>query len=276
MPLNFTKSINLAVSERGIHALRLANHPTLLESVMDSTIPMRGRMIHGRGPAGALYELSQDYDSRGRVSAGFCRILPCRHSLIRHQSIHAIDRSVLNARLLGVLESMPNVKLFFNHKLTGANFNACRAWFEALDQTASPNGRCKEIEVGFDIMIGADGAHSAVRHHMMKFSRMDYQQEYIDTLWCEFRLGPREADSVDGPRSRYQISPNHLHIWPGRDFMFIAIPSEVRSRQQLLIAGTTRLLITILAGWFVHLHLVPSEQAICRSRARFAHPSSLL
>ncbi len=26
-------------------------------------------------------------------------------------------------------------------------------------------------------MIGADGAHSSVRYHMMKYVRMDYRQE---------------------------------------------------------------------------------------------------
>ena len=61
---------------------------------------------------------------------------------------------------------------------------------------------------------------------MMKFTRMDYSQEYIDTLWCEFRIAPREARPGE-PASRFAISPNHLHIWPGKEFMFIAIPSEV-------------------------------------------------
>ena len=76
-------------------------------------------------------------------------------------------------------------------------------------------------------MIGADGAHSAVRYHMMKFTRMDYQQEYIDTLWCEFRIEPKELGKKEDPDDRFRISQNHLHIWPGREFMFIAIPSEV-------------------------------------------------
>jgi kynurenine 3-monooxygenase len=57
---------------------------------------------------------------------------------------------------------------------------------------------------------------------MMKFARVDYQQEYIDTLWCEFRIPPSE----DGD---FRISPNHLHIWPGREFMFIALPSADKS-----------------------------------------------
>ncbi|RCI11938.1 hypothetical protein L249_4607 [Ophiocordyceps polyrhachis-furcata BCC 54312] len=206
IPLNFTKSINLAVSERGINAMRLAGHATLLENVMDGTIPIRGRMIHRKSPAGEMYEYSQDYDVKGRV-------------------IYAIDRSGLNSRLLDVLDSMPNVRLFFNHKLTGADFGTCRAWIEARDESESSNGRPREIEIGFDLMIGADGAHSAVRYHLMKFSRMDYRQEYIDTLWCEFKIEPRAGD-LDDLSANFQISPNHLHIWPGKRFMFIAIPSK--------------------------------------------------
>jgi kynurenine 3-monooxygenase len=121
---------------------------------------------------------------------------------------------------------MPNVKLFFNHKLTGADFNQCKAWFEVRENESSVE-RPKEIEIDFDLMIGADGAHSAVRFHMMKFVRMDYQQEYIDTLWCEFQITPQQINEDAQPHTVFKISPNHLHIWPGKDFMFIAIPSNV-------------------------------------------------
>lgn len=38
---------------------------------MKSTIPMRGRMIHGRDAKGQLYEDAQDYDIFGRVSRLF-------------------------------------------------------------------------------------------------------------------------------------------------------------------------------------------------------------
>ncbi len=54
---------------------------------------------------------------------------------------------------------------------------------------------------------------------MMKYARVNYQQEYIDTLWCEFRIQPRTSKSL------FAMSPNHLHIWPGSSLMFIAIPS---------------------------------------------------
>lgn len=124
---------------------------------------------------------------------------------------------------------MPNVTFFFNHKLTGADFRKCRAWFEVQGKgdATTAIGRAKEIEVAFDFMIGADGAHSAVRYHLMKYVRMDYHQEYIDTLWCEFQIQPNEDAPSDQPMSRFRISPNHLHIWPGKEFMFIAIPSDV-------------------------------------------------
>lgn len=69
-PLNFTKSINLALSERGVNALRHAQIPGLLEEVMKETIPMRGRMIHGRDLTGELYEQSQQYDIENRVCNG--------------------------------------------------------------------------------------------------------------------------------------------------------------------------------------------------------------
>ena len=74
MPLNFTKSINLALSVRGITAMQNAEPNTpegerkLLDHVLAATIPMRGRMIHGRKASGELYEEAQDYDVHGRVS----------------------------------------------------------------------------------------------------------------------------------------------------------------------------------------------------------------
>ena len=131
---------------------------------------------------------------------------------------------------------MPNVTLHFNHKLTGADFNKKTAWFEeqrprktdhpqnptqpSSDQSTS--SRPAEIAVNFNLLIGADGAHSATRYHMMKYARVNYTQSYIDTLWCEFRIPPSPSPASD---STFAISPHHLHIWPAGSMMFIAIPS---------------------------------------------------
>jgi kynurenine 3-monooxygenase len=47
--------------------MRNAGDPELLNYVMAATIPMRGRMIHGKGPNGDFFEHPQDYDIHGRV-----------------------------------------------------------------------------------------------------------------------------------------------------------------------------------------------------------------
>ncbi|KAJ5129016.1 hypothetical protein N7526_007182 [Penicillium atrosanguineum] len=194
VPLNFTKSINLALSERGITSIQQSHRSGLIDDVLRETIPMYGRMIHGR-ESGQLWEAAQAYDIHGRA-------------------INAVDRSTLNNALLDELERSPNVKLFFNHKLTGADFRTNKAWFERRipGETPQPDslgvaGRSPEIEVSYDYLIGADGAHSAARFHMMKFAHVDYQQE----------------------RESTESLPNHLHIWPGREFMFIALPSADKS-----------------------------------------------
>lgn len=215
-PLNFTKSINLALSERGINALRHSYHPQLLDSILAETIPMHGRMIHGLSPTGSLTQSPQAYDVHGR-------------------HISAVDRGGLNKSLLDELEQMPNVRFFFHHKLTGADFQSKKAWFEVRKtpgQKSGPGNRTPEIEVEFDLLLGADGAHSAARFHMMKYAQLNFSQEYIDTLWCEFTIPPSRDND-------FRISPNHLHIWPAGDFMFIAIPSLDKSFTCTLFGPTS-------------------------------------
>lgn len=194
---------------------------------------MHGRMIHGETKDGKLFQESQEYDPYGRVRF-FNLIYTCFLNL--QQFIRSIDRSRLNNALLDALDKMPNVSFYYNHKLTGANFNTNTAWFERkyIPDTGTTTGhksdqgkqqdRPTEISVNFDLMIGADGAHSSTRYHLMKYAHINYQQEYIDALWCQFRIEP-----ILNPSPSFAISPNHLHIWPGGSFMFIAIPSLDKS-----------------------------------------------
>lgn len=139
-----------------------------------------------------------------------------------------IERRRLNKRLLDELESMPNAKLFFNHKLVGADFRRNIAWFE--QSSATESGATTDparIEAQFDLLIGADGAYSAARYHLMKYTRIDYKQEHIDTMWCEFKIPPRETDHGNDSDSRFRLPPDHLHIWYGKEAMFISIPNLV-------------------------------------------------
>lgn len=199
-PLNFAKSINLALSERGIHSLRQTGLSDLADAVLGETFPMHGRMIHVR-KNGEYVRQPQIYDARGR-------------------SLLAMDRTGLNKTLLDHLEAMPNVKLIFNHKLVGVDFRRKVAWFEYRPKSIEHQG--DETEKNFDLLIGADGAHSGVRYQMMKYVPMSFQQEYIDKLWCQFHVPP----SADGD---FRIPPNYLHIWPQDDSMFIALPNLDKS-----------------------------------------------
>lgn len=68
IPLNFTKSINLALSERGINAMKQSGRTRAIDIVLNEAIPMHGRMIHGRDVVGKPSEEAQAYDVHGRVS----------------------------------------------------------------------------------------------------------------------------------------------------------------------------------------------------------------
>ncbi|KAM3563252.1 hypothetical protein ARSEF4850_002409 [Beauveria asiatica] len=184
------KSINLALSERGMNALRHAGQPELLQRVLDASVPMRGRMIHGKTVSGDLYEVSQDFDALGRTN-------------------FAIDRAALNANLLDCLDALPNVKLFFNHKLIHVDFHNCMALVEDRDWLS------QSIEVKFDIMLGADGARSAVRYHMMNISRMDYQHEYLDdgSFTCTLFMPASRFAALEADES--QILPFFDANFPG-------------------------------------------------------------
>jgi kynurenine 3-monooxygenase len=214
--------------------MRQSGHPTLLDTILADTIPMHGRMIHSQNSAGTLTEESQQYDVHGRF-------------------IRAVDRAKLNAALLDELEGLSNVKFFFHHKVTGVDFNKRLAWIERkgpsrrqsddhsnITKPSGRPGRPDEIEIKFDLILGCDGAHSAVRFHMMKFVRMDYAQNYIDTLWCEFTMPPAASHTSLSPSAKdgFVTSPNHLHIWPGKDKMFIAIPSTDQTFTCTLFAGS--------------------------------------
>jgi kynurenine 3-monooxygenase len=191
--------------------MRHSGSDGLLDTVLAETIPAYGRMIHGEDKKGALTEESQLYDVHGRFQ-------------------RAVDRGALNKVLLDHLERLPNVKLFFHHKLTGADFNKKSAWFEYTTLGVYPDDRPSEVEVTFDLILGCDGAHSSVRYHMMKFVRMDYAQSYIDTLWCEFTISPADSDATvattPSAKDGFRTSPNHFHIWPAGDMMFLAIASK--------------------------------------------------
>lgn len=77
------------------------------------------------------------------------------------------------------------------------------------------------VEADFDLLIGADGAHSVTRQQLSRYAKIDFQQTWVDILWCEFHI-------PSYPDGRFQLAPDHLHLWPQKSCMFIASPNTVR------------------------------------------------
>lgn len=118
--------------------------------------------------------------------------------------------------------ALPNVRAFFNRKLVSADLSAKVALFrdtavEREDQSGA------FIRISFDLLIGADGAHSAVRQYLAKTLRMDFSQKWIDTQWCEFHIG----GAADGGA---KLNTDASHVWPQQDFIFLALPNTVSQK----------------------------------------------
>ncbi|THC92926.1 hypothetical protein EYZ11_007596 [Aspergillus tanneri] len=189
--------------------MRQSKHKGFVDAVAQAAIPMNGRMIHGKSASGRLQESFHPYDINGNT-------------------VYSVERMALNKALRKALEETPNIKIHFNHRFVRANFCARKAWFKQ-QEPSSP-----EVEVNFDFLIGADGVHSAVRYHMMKYAYTDYEQKYVDTRWCELRIPP----SADG---HFSLSPGQVHIWPSGDFTLVGFPCPDKSFNCTLFGPSARL-----------------------------------
>ena len=182
------RSINLALSARGIDALRRLG---LDKEVLDTVIPMRGRMLHE--PDGTL--AFQNY-SRNPTDA-----------------INSVSRGTLNIILLNSAERC-GARVVFDHRCVEVELDAPSTTFE------TKTGRHVTIET--DLVVGADGAFSAVRQQMQKLERFEYSQSYTEYGYKELTIPP-------APGGDFAMEPNALHIWPRRRFMMIALPNADRS-----------------------------------------------
>ncbi|KAJ2693828.1 kynurenine 3-monooxygenase, mitochondrial precursor, partial [Coemansia spiralis] len=158
------RSINLAISERGLSALRRLD-PALEARVKDLVIPMHGRMIHALDGQ----QSSQKYDVFGK-------------------HINSIGREALIRLLLDEADSYPGVSLHFGHEFVQADFDSGQAVFR---DAAQDDG---SVVVNADLIVGADGAFSQVRQRMMAKGMMNYSQTYIEHGYCEFSMPPRHGD----------------------------------------------------------------------------------
>ncbi|XP_048735396.2 kynurenine 3-monooxygenase-like isoform X4 [Ostrea edulis] len=128
--------------------------------------------------------------------------------------IMSVDRRRLNEVLLSAAEASPDVTCHFEHKLATCNFTTGELEFI--------NNEGKRVKNKVDLIVGNDGAFSAVRKEMMKATLLDFQQEYIPHGYMELTIPP-------SPKDEFQMEVNYLHIWPRNEFMMIALPNLDKS-----------------------------------------------
>ncbi|MBX2941869.1 MAG: FAD-dependent monooxygenase [Cyclobacteriaceae bacterium] len=180
------RSINLALSNRGIRALEYIG---LAEPMKRMAIPMHGRMMHNM--KGDL--TFQSYGKNG-------------------QFINSVSRSGLNKMLMGEAENQ-GVHFFYEYKCEELDFEKTEIKFQTYGS---------HVTRKFDMIIGADGAFSAVREAMEKKAFIKGTIDALEHGYKELRIPSSDSDSP-------LLQKNALHIWPRESFMLIALPNPDES-----------------------------------------------
>jgi len=183
------RSINLALAERGLHALRIAG---AAEAVLAKAVMMRGRMVH-------FHDGSQQLQRYGRDDT---------------EVIWSVSRGELNITLLQAAEAA-GARLHFDRRLQSVDFDGRTAGFvDDRDGTLHAHA--------FTALIGADGAGSALRSELGRQVDLGERLESLGHGYKELEIPP-------SPDGGFRIEPNALHIWPRGRYMCIALPNDERT-----------------------------------------------
>jgi kynurenine 3-monooxygenase len=179
------RSINLALSTRGIHALRTAG---LWDGMRNISIPMRGRMMHSIDGELTFQPYGKD----------------------ETEVIHSISRSELNIALMNAAEEH-EVTIHFNQRCIGSDLKT--PTIQLRDELTQ-----KERMYESEVVIGCDGSASAIRTEMLKLPRFNFSQQYLN-------YGYKELTIPAGTGGRHLMETHALHIWPRGNLMLIALPN---------------------------------------------------
>lgn len=181
------RSINLALAERGLHALRATG---LADQVLAQAVMMRGRMVHDPAGHSGLQRYGVD-DS---------------------EVIWSVSRGGLNTLMLDAAEAA-GATIHFDQSLAHADLEKGTLTLRAADGS--------ERTVEAPVVIGADGAGSALRAEMHRHAPLGERIEELGHGYKELEIPPRKD-----PSAPFAIERNALHIWPRGHYMCIALPNR--------------------------------------------------
>ncbi len=183
------RSINLALSDRGLAALELVG---LGEKVRELCIPMKARMIHPKEG----------------------KIITSNYSGREGDFINSISREDLNKLLLDKADEYEKVQIDFNDEVTAVDIKTGSVTYHD-----SETDTLKEWSP--DILLGTDGAGSKVRQAMARQREFyfSYSTKWLPHAYKELNMPPNDA-------GQWRIDKHALHIWPRGGFMLIALPNR--------------------------------------------------
>ncbi|AMS27526.1 hypothetical protein AEM51_11360 [Bacteroidetes bacterium UKL13-3] len=167
------RSINLALSTRGLHALSKIG---LDAEILSDAIPMYGRMMHSK-----TGELS--YHPYGKEG----------------QAINSVSRGRLNIKLIELADEFPNITLHFNSRCIDVDIDKSIATFELED------GSHKTVQS--DRIIGTDGAFAATRGKLQVSERFNYSQQYLHVGYKELVIPAGENNAFLMEKNALHIWP---------------------------------------------------------------------
>jgi len=180
------RSINLALADRGIHALKVAG---VFETLQSAMLPMRGRLIHhGNGDTSF-----QPYGQRP------------------NEVIYSVSRHRLNQALLEVAARHSGIHIQFEHRFETADFAAGTAQIRDLRRNLM-------LTVPMQPLLAADGAGSSMRREMGAL-------HLIDARETDLEHGYKELSIAAGQGGSHRMAGDALHIWPRGNYMLIALPN---------------------------------------------------
>jgi len=178
------RSINLVMSNRGWKTLEDIG---LQDEIRKIGIPVDKRAIH-------LKDGNLNYQFYGKEG----------------EAIFSLSRGILNRRMIDLAEEA-GAEFFFNRKIWDVSLASATLFEGETEQGAW-------TELKYDLVFGADGAFSRIRHRMQRQSMFDYSQEFMKLGYKELHI-PANADGT------HKIDKNSLHIWPRGNFMLMALPN---------------------------------------------------
>jgi kynurenine 3-monooxygenase len=180
------RSINLALADRGMHALKVAG---VSDHIAAALVAMRGRLVHEKNGVQSLHLYGRRPD----------------------EVIYSISRHRLNQALLEVAARLPGVEMRFEHRLEDADFGNATAQIRDIRQD-------RLTSVPMQPLLATDGAGSVMRRRMTALGIIEAQDTDLDH-------GYKELSIPSGPHGAYRMASDALHIWPRGDFMLIALPN---------------------------------------------------